>query len=355
MPQRNGVPALCLVLAIALCACYPTEPGISSDTRFLEVRAGGKTACVLTDKGPTLCWGDNAYGQLGNGTFDPSLVPGPMALGPRFIDISPGTTTCALDQEGAPLCWGDNRGGTDIKDGSDLTAPQAILTQQRFVRIFPGCGLDESGNAGCWGGSTYYHGTGDPLLDMAWGCLVTTEHELRCADDFYAPTGDLIPVREVEMGDNLWCVLADDDTPYCWGAVYGAGADTAAYFEGISDAGYILSELSGERKYTSISVGERHGCGLDANGFASCWGDNSHGQIGDGTTNHAMVSGALRPTPVNGSLRFRSIAAGDDFTCGVTQDFQLYCWGLNDLGQLGNGTTMPSLLPRLVTLPAAES
>src|SRR5690606_18806876 len=137
-----------------------------------------------------------------------------------------------------------------------------------------------------------------------------------------------------DVGPEFACALAEAGTPLCWWHLgfFPAPRDTSiGTFE--SDT---LAPLSGERQYTAITVGHRHGCGLDANGFASCWGDNAYGQIGDGTTDHAMRGGVLRPVPVNGGLRFRSIAAGQGFTCGVTLDYQLYCWGANDRGQLGN-------------------
>lgn len=354
MPHRCSVLASGLVLVIGLAGCYPTEPGVSSDVEYLEVRAGGKTACALTKEGPTLCWGDNQYGQLGNGTLEPSLVPGPMALGPRFKDIAPGGAgTCALDQDGAPLCWGAPGGGTAINDGSLLTAPQGVLIPQRFEKIYYVCGLDASAQATCWGSAANRFGTGDMLVDLDGGCAVTTEHELRCDVEFLRPSGELLPVLEVETSGDLSCVLGEDGTPYCWGllGVFPEPSDTSAgTFR--SDS---LAVLSGERTYTTITVGDRHGCGLDPGGIASCWGDNAHGQVGDGSTVYAMLSGVLRPTPVAGGLKFRSIAAGADFTCGVTQDFRLYCWGANDVGQLGNGTTAPSPIPVHAANPEAET
>lgn len=354
-----------LALAGAVGGCYPTEPGISSDVKFLEVRAGGKTACVLTDKGPTLCWGDNQFGQLGNGTLEPSLVPAPMALSPRFEVIAPGPVSCALDEAGAPFCWGANIGVTDIKDGSPQLRPQAVLTSERFVEVGAGCGLTHDQRALCFDENTapgfedarftdlaaesfsQTFGPGSFFVSLA-RCGLTTTQELQCPDQWVPPGAP--PLRAVDLGSDFACALADDGAPLCWGHLgfFPAPSDTSiGTFE--SDT---LVPLSGERQYTAITVGYRHGCGLDANGFASCWGDNTHGQIGDGTTVHAMRSGVLRPTPVGGGLRFQSIAAGEDFTCGVTLDGALYCWGANDTGQLGNGSTTPSLVP--VAVAAAD-
>lgn len=338
-----------LALAWAVGGCYPAEPGVTSDVKFLEVRAGRRTACALTDKGPTLCWGDNEFGQLGNGTTEPSLVPAPMALAPRFADIAPGHATCAIDGEGAPLCWGANIGGTDIKDGSALTLPQAVLTQVRLEQIRTGCGLTAARRAECWGHFSGRYGEADELfLDLEWDCALAVGNAVRCVEPWMLPIGELPPLREIEQGERAFCVLGDDGTPYCWGELSPVTAQDTTAGQFFSDS---LAPLSGERKYTTMVVGSRHGCGLDAGGVASCWGDNTYGQIGDGTTVHAMLSGVLRPTPVSGGLKFRSIAAGQDFTCGVTLEHQLYCWGANDRGQLGNGSTVSSLVPVPVTLP----
>jgi alpha-tubulin suppressor-like RCC1 family protein len=87
-----------------------------------------------------------------------------------------------------------------------------------------------------------------------------------------------------------------------------------------------------------IAVGTRHACALDPDGAAYCWGDNDLGQLGQ-TGVH------LDPSPVDGDLEFLSLTAGMEYTCGVTLSFEAYCWGDNSEGQLGDGTTTPSASP----------
>ncbi|HEU5220357.1 MAG TPA: hypothetical protein VFU23_16975, partial [Gemmatimonadales bacterium] len=89
--------------------------------------------------------------------------------------------------------------------------------------------------------------------------------------------------------------------------------------------------------------GEAHSCGVTAAGAVYCWGRNSHGELGDGTTTEHNV-----PTLVSGSLVFRSVSAGDQHTCGVTTTNLTYCWGDNQFGQLGDGTTTARLIPTRV-------
>jgi alpha-tubulin suppressor-like RCC1 family protein len=98
---------------------------------------------------------------------------------------------------------------------------------------------------------------------------------------------------------------------------------------------------------TVVSAGYAHTCALSTDDEAYCWGINEEGQVGDGTTDRSPL-----PTPVMTQLRFTTITAGGWHTCGLTSDGSAYCWGSNAEGQLGNGTTDSSLTPVQVTLPA---
>ena len=94
----------------------------------------------------------------------------------------------------------------------------------------------------------------------------------------------------------------------------------------------------------TVSAGEDHTCILESNGKAYCWGDNSVGQLGNGSTQSSM-----RSVAVTGDLRFKSISVGWDHTCGVTDDNDAYCWGRGRYGRLGNGTTANSKTPIAVS------
>jgi alpha-tubulin suppressor-like RCC1 family protein len=103
-------------------------------------------------------------------------------------------------------------------------------------------------------------------------------------------------------------------------------------------------------KFVSIAVGDSHVCALGDNGRGYCWGANSFGGIGDGTT-------TTRTTPVlvtlpSGVTSFKSITAGRNSTCALGNNDQAYCWGYNAAGQLGDGTTTNRSTPKIVTLPS---
>ena len=89
-----------------------------------------------------------------------------------------------------------------------------------------------------------------------------------------------------------------------------------------------------------LSAGRRHTCGITTGGTAYCWGQNSDGQLGNGTTTQATS-----PVAVSGSRTWNAIAAGDYHTCGIASGNTLYCWGNNQTGQLGDGTTTSGNTP----------
>lgn len=126
--------------------------------------------------------------------------------------------------------------------------------------------------------------------------------------------------------------------------VLGCQEDPASPSEVEPGPALATGAAAGALAFRQVSAGETHTCGIATDNRAYCWGSNSHGQLGDGTS-------TLRQTPVAvaGTLRFRRLSAGSEHTCGVTTDNRAYCWGSN-YGRLGDGTTSTeSLTPVAVT------
>lgn len=105
-----------------------------------------------------------------------------------------------------------------------------------------------------------------------------------------------------------------------------------------------LSNRSDTVTFTAVSVGGIHTCAVATGGVAYCWGWNSRGQLGDGTSGNERS----HPAPVAGDIRFAGVSAGDRYTCALTAAGAAYCWGLNGWGQLGDGTTTERSIPVLV-------
>jgi alpha-tubulin suppressor-like RCC1 family protein len=105
-------------------------------------------------------------------------------------------------------------------------------------------------------------------------------------------------------------------------------------------SGPSLATTATALAFTQVSAGTWQGCGLTSGGQLYCWGPNSYGEVGDGT-----IAAHDSPTLVAGGLLFRQVSAGLDYTCSVTTDNRAYCWGDNAYGQLGDGTTVQRLTP----------
>jgi len=122
------------------------------------------------------------------------------------------------------------------------------------------------------------------------------------------------------------CAIAADSTAWCWGA-----NDLGQLGDGSTTDTTQPAPVTGARKFIAVTVGYSHSCGLEAAGDIYCWGDNSLGQLGD-----TLVAQASTPRLVVGGLTFLSVSAGAAHTCGVTTAGSAYCWGSDASGQLGS-------------------
>jgi alpha-tubulin suppressor-like RCC1 family protein len=159
---------------------------------------------------------------------------------------------------------------------------------------------------------------------------------------------------QVSSGDGFTCAIATNSVPYCWGAnrlgELGVG-DTAGpercqiTFPGTFPCSSKPVLVAGNHRFVRVSAGRNHACGVTADFEAWCWGENANGQLGDGAINsHSYV-----PVHLVG-FHFRQVEAGAAYTCGITYPAsRLYCWGLDNLGRFGLGKgSGPSINPRPV-------
>ncbi len=245
-----------------------------------RISAGDEFTCGVADQG-TYCWGDNAFGQLGNGTTSASTIP--VAVATSFSTVSSGARhACGRESNGIVRCWGDNALG-QLGDGSGIN------------RTTPTAG----------------------------------------------PAG---PFQLVTAGGEHTCALADDGNAYCWGANGNGQLGTGTTSNAMSP---VL--VAGGRTFATLSAGRNHTCGLDLLGAAWCWGANADGQLGDGTT-----TDRTQPVAVAGGQVYGALAAnGDAHSCATGATGTVRCWGANDAGQLGNGSTSPSSVPVMVQAATA--
>ena len=350
-------PALFVGAALLATACTdrlpvesagPAAPGAPRMTviptvAFSLIEAGATHSCALTSGGQAYCWGRNPMGQLGDTTFTNQNAPVAVIqpAGVTFTDISAGAThTCAVSGTGQAYCWGNNGDGR-LGDSTTTprNAPVAVLPLGgvSLVSVSAGnahtCGLTSGGAAYCWGNNQYGQ-IGDSTTVFA-GSPVAVR----------MPTG--VTFSEIHAAERHTCAL-DGSTgqAYCWG--YG-GDGAIGNNSLIGPRIPTAVQQPGGVTFTSIATESFHSCGVTSGGQGYCWGRNDWSQLGDSTTtNRKTPVAVVQPSGV----AFASMTANGTVTCGVTSAGQEYCWGLNNRGQLGIGSTTSTRVPTAVSQPA---
>ncbi|NOY93548.1 MAG: chromosome condensation regulator RCC1 [Deltaproteobacteria bacterium] len=244
---------------------------VSGVGAIMDLAAGRDHTCALT-AARVLCWGANDRGQLGDGSATdrgaPTAVVGlsavPVALAAR------GNHTCALMPAGTVQCWGDNRFG-QLGNGATATSPVSrpvnVVGLTGIIGITAGggftCALNGSGKVSCWGdGSFGSFGDGTSGLRTSPGATVL-----------------LSGVTQVAGGVRHACALTDAGKVFCWGdnAASQLGRPAGAPFSSSTPL-----EVTGVGAPLEVNAGQSHSCVRLSGGFR-CWGTNTLGQLGDGS------------------------------------------------------------------------
>ncbi len=258
--------------------------GLGSGVR--AIGTGGLFSCALTTAGAVKCWGRNNYGQLGDGAVSnrpwPSDVVG-LGSGVQAISVG-GSHACALTQTGAAKCWGDNEYG-QLGDGTSYnirrTPVDVVGLDSGVIAISAGghrhsCAVTAAGAAKCWG---------EGFLGSN-----TTEQQTTPVDVVDLGSG----VLTIHTGFDHTCALTNAGAVKCWG--FNASGQVGDGTNILRHRPVDVVDLGSGVQ--AISTGTDHACALGSAGATKCWGRNFRGQLGDNTTiNRSTPVAVLTPPP----------------------------------------------------------
>ncbi|MFG1486208.1 hypothetical protein ABMA77_09060 [Halobacteriovorax sp. RZ-1] len=365
--------------------------GNSADTYSPSLVLGGHTftkvdisryhACGLTDGSEVYCWGGGTpatSGALGNGLGAASASPVKVSGSQTWVDIGiqGQSFSCGIDNTNTMYCWGSNgygvlgNGNTTNQLTPDLVVGSYSWSKVRMAR-FNICAITTSNEAYCWGDYWPYGGIANGINDggyyvpkkvpgnLDWK-FISSDYENFCGiisnDDLYCVGGDVdgqlgdggantsqyTPV--LVSGGHKWisvtstysttCGVTTTNDAYCWGenslGQAGSGDATAAFT--------TPNLVVGGHSWLKVNNNQSSTCGLRTDGAAYCWGSNRFGQLGNGVTT-GDATPFPTPVAVSGGHIFSDISVGNNFACGLTTGNDIYCWGRDDDGQLGNDTS----------------
>jgi alpha-tubulin suppressor-like RCC1 family protein len=304
---------------------------------WASVTLGLSDGCATRSDGTLWCWGYNGYGELGIGTTTsvsrPHQVAIPASTG--WTSVTAGVYhTCATRSDATLWCWGYNgvgQLGTGTTTSQDQ--PQQVTTPAGtgWASVSAGgsttCATRSDGTLWCWG----FNNNGE------LGIGTTTSQD--------QPRQVTTPVAggwtSVTAGAQT-CATRSDTTLWCWGwngfGQLGIGTTTDQ-----DQPQQVTTPAS--TGWTRVTAGGAHTCATRTHALW-CWGWNGYGQLGNGTyADQARPRRVFLPTTTGWTL----MALGEAHTCATHTGHTLWCWGFNSYGQLGIGTTTSQNLPQQVT------
>lgn len=327
--------------------------------RGLSVVAGGGATCAISIDSKPYCWGYNSVGQLGNGNTINSASPadvsnGAIPVGVDSVSLSGGGgTVCMLGSDAKIYCWGGNDTG-QLGNGNTTNSSLPVAVQQgavpagvsvRGLSVGGGlgtnaCMLGSDGNAYCWGGNSRGQLGNGSTINSSTPVLVSRGS---------MPVG--VTIRSISTSGETTCALGTDDKAYCWGrndwGQIGNGTTVAsstpvAVSQGAIPAGVTLR---------SISVGQAT-CAVGSDSKAYCWGYNMNGLLGNGTTTASNVPVAVSQGSMPIGVKVKELSVTSPTACVIGTDLKAYCWGDNSTGQVGDGTGTNATTPKAVVAGA---
>ena len=348
-----------------------------------SISAGAYHTCAVLGNGAVKCWGRNDVGQLGNRSNVSRSYPVQVAgLTAGVIGISAGRThTCAVTISGAAKCWGDNQSG-QLGNGSNIDSNRPVAVRglnNGVASISAGsdhtCAVLIAGGVKCWGAGGYGRlgdgsnassnvplnvvDLGTQVKSIAAGgfhtCALLVDGVVKCwgwsvngqlgngstrTAEGPVTVIDLDEAVAISTGSLHTCALTTAGELKCWGSNGQKQLGRSRIRQSASPL--VVSGLGDD--ITTISSSGSSSCAMSSAGIAKCWGWNQFGGLGDGTT----IS-RHQPVQVIGLTNLKAITVGSSHTCAVTALRRMRCWGYNQDGEVGNLGNAPTVLePTLV-------
>ncbi|HEY5921548.1 MAG TPA: hypothetical protein VIV11_07750 [Kofleriaceae bacterium] len=279
----------------------------------VEVGVGKSFGCARLGDGSIWCWGDNSWGQHGNGATAPAAVPTQVALGGETaleLEVAGAYACTRRASDSAVMCWGQNRflvlGDTGAPADERMPQPTPVVipgtagTKQFVLGHRHGCGFDAADQIYCWGKGVEGQ--------LGVGTNANSAMPVR--------PGGLAAVQAIDAANRLTCVALAGGGVQCWGTRYLGGASFDFYQPTVLVPDGI-----------EVATSNYGGCAVRADTSVSCWG-----YLYD-----------QRPTPIDNTptpldlTGIASIEGGWYHYCAFTTSGDLVCWGSDDKGQLGRG------------------
>jgi len=319
----------------------PLSPG------YMAISAGNLHTCAIAlGDNNAYCWGLNNAGQLGSGTTDaistsPSAVSTSGVLSGKTVKaIASGALhTCALASDNNVYCWGSNdKGRLGNNSTSDSSVPVAVSTSGALsgktitsLSVNGGghsCAIASDNNAYCWGiNSSGELGNNNAPTESLVPVAVSTSGAL---------SGKT--VKSISAGYSHTCAIASDNNAYCWGYnLFGQVGNNATSNSPVPVAVSNSGVLSG-KTISKITAGIYTTCAIASDNKPYCWGYGGYGGLGNNSTSNSSTPVAVSTTGVLNGKSLTQISNAHH-QCAIASDNNAYCWGNNTHGQVGDGTS----------------
>ena len=303
-----------------------------------NIALAARSTCAIVENGTVACWGGGTLYTLGNGVAANSGTPIFTASMPDNRSVvaidAGGGNACALLDNGSVACWGDSNSDSDVygEMGDGDTAANTVpeLTYITGSEL-SAISISVAYTSAC---AILDNGSVSCWGDNRWGQVGDNTTINRFSPTQTFPFADGKKATAITSGTYHHCALLDDGTVSCWGR-----NNEGQLGDNTTNSSYVsipTHSLGGPA--IAISSNQDHTCAVLENGSVVCWGRNDHGQVGIGSSNpdKVLVPTAINSDILNGKSAI-AVSTGDDHTCALLDDNSVKCWGRNNAKQLGNG------------------